>query len=220
MPGYNNFQQWNPTQANQETDAQYSADTQRSGGAIAGVFPSPLANKLFYQPTTFVTAFAQMLAFAGATVSDASITALITTLQSYVALLQSPAFVGVPTAPSPTDLDRTTKLATMANFNQVDAIAVTSGSNSNGHWFKFPAVLGGIIVQMGSVSLAPNNVPLTSSFPTAFSVGCLGILISYQASTPPTAGAVGAEVVSTTQWKGSNSSSAGSNNCNWVAIGV
>ena len=50
MPsGSNNFQQWNPNQANQETDGEYLLDTLRVNGAVSGLFPSITANKLFYQ---------------------------------------------------------------------------------------------------------------------------------------------------------------------------
>lgn len=72
-----NLQQWNPTAANQETDAQYSADSQRSGGATTGaVFASPLGNKLFYQVTTFLVALFQAFANKGFTTSDANLSTL------------------------------------------------------------------------------------------------------------------------------------------------
>lgn len=68
-----NFIQWNPGAANQETDATYSADTQRSGGAaVNSPFSSALANKLFYQLSTFVTAFANVLVAKGFSPNDGS----------------------------------------------------------------------------------------------------------------------------------------------------
>ena len=72
-----NMQQWNPTAANQETDAQYTADSSRSGGASTGsIFPSATANKLFYQLSTYVTALMQALVAKGYTTSDASLSTL------------------------------------------------------------------------------------------------------------------------------------------------
>src|SRR5271169_1081508 len=86
MAGSSNFQQWNPGLANQENDAQYTANTQRSGGAVAGPtpFPSVTANKLFYQLSIFVAAFAQMLANKGFTVSDANFTNLVAELANVI----------------------------------------------------------------------------------------------------------------------------------------
>lgn len=72
MAGTTNFQQWNPGIENQQTDAEYTADTQRSGGAVAGVFPSTTANKLFFQLSSMVTALATMMANKGYTVEDGS----------------------------------------------------------------------------------------------------------------------------------------------------
>lgn len=76
-----NFQQWNPGQANQESDAAYTADSQRSGGAAASsIFQSALANKLFYQVTTWVVAMATMLQGKGFSTSDADVAALAAVL--------------------------------------------------------------------------------------------------------------------------------------------
>lgn len=71
MAGSNNFIQWNPGSANQESDAAYAADTQRSGGATTGaVFASALANKVFYQSSTFIAALAAALAAKGYNMLD------------------------------------------------------------------------------------------------------------------------------------------------------
>ena len=76
-----NFLQWNPAAVNQETDAEYSADSQRSGGAVNGTpLLAPLGNKVFYQATTFVAAFGQMMAAKGYSTSDASQSALAAVL--------------------------------------------------------------------------------------------------------------------------------------------
>jgi hypothetical protein len=79
--GSSNFQQWNPGQSNQETDAQYTADSLRSGGAQTDdIFPSATANKGFYQWSTFIAALAQALANKGFTVLDTSYATLVSVL--------------------------------------------------------------------------------------------------------------------------------------------
>lgn len=83
MAGATNFQQWNPSQANQETDAQYTADSQRVGGAPVGTpFPSKTGNKLFYQSSTGITALMQMMAAKGYTVNDTNISTLASVLSA------------------------------------------------------------------------------------------------------------------------------------------
>jgi hypothetical protein len=83
MAGSNNFQQWNPTQANQESDAAYTSDAARNGGVVDGsVFDAATANKLFYQATTFPAAFAQALADKGFAVSDANFNQLVAVFEN------------------------------------------------------------------------------------------------------------------------------------------
>lgn len=77
MAGTTNLQQWNPTAANQETDAQYAADSQRSSGASnPSQFDAKLANKLFYQLSTFLFALFTSFANKGFTTSDSSASSL------------------------------------------------------------------------------------------------------------------------------------------------
>lgn len=77
MAGTTNAQQWNPTAANQETDAQYTADSQRAAGAAnTSIFMSPTANKLFYQTTTYIAALFQAFANKGYTTSDSNLNTL------------------------------------------------------------------------------------------------------------------------------------------------
>jgi hypothetical protein len=81
MAGSTNFQQFNPTQSNQETDAAFTADALRSGGVqVNNPLPSPLLNKLWYQLSTFVTAFANMLVSKGYSPMDTSEAALAAVL--------------------------------------------------------------------------------------------------------------------------------------------
>jgi hypothetical protein len=81
--GSTNFQLWNPTQANQESDAAYTSDAQRVGGAPNGTaFPSQTANKLFYQVSCGITALMQMMATKGFTVDDTNISTLASVLSA------------------------------------------------------------------------------------------------------------------------------------------
>lgn len=102
MPGTTNFIQVNPGQANQKSDAAYAIDATRTGGAgVNGIFPSNTGNKMFYQWSTFIAAFANMMAAKGYSTSDAS----LSTLQGVLANLITSAdingnLVSVPYAPS------------------------------------------------------------------------------------------------------------------------
>lgn len=79
------FQQFNPTVSNQESDAQYTSDSLRSGGIqVDNILPSPLLNKAFYQWSTFIAAFCQMMTAKGYSTSDASVSALASVLSAIV----------------------------------------------------------------------------------------------------------------------------------------
>jgi len=80
MAGSNNFLQWNPNALNQETDGEYLTETQRTNGAVSGLFPSKTANKLFFQCTTMVAAMGEMMKNKGFVISDAVFADLITAL--------------------------------------------------------------------------------------------------------------------------------------------
>lgn len=80
-----NFYQFDPTKNNMMSDAGYSASNYRKNGAQAGVAPAPVHNKLFYQTSTFITAFAQMMDAKGYELSDADVTALATMLSNVAA---------------------------------------------------------------------------------------------------------------------------------------
>lgn len=78
MPGTTNVLQWNPNANNQETDAQYSADSQRlSGASSPSVFGSELGNKVFYQLTTYVLGLFQALANKGYNTVDSNLPGII-----------------------------------------------------------------------------------------------------------------------------------------------
>jgi hypothetical protein len=73
-----NFLQFNPPANNCELDSQYLVDASRVGGVpFNSEFYFMLANKMFYQWSTLIAAFAQSLANKGFVVSDANYAALI-----------------------------------------------------------------------------------------------------------------------------------------------
>jgi hypothetical protein len=85
MAGTNNFLQWNPAAANQESDSAYTADSMRSGGAgIGAIFSSQTANKAFFQWSTFVAAFAAMMASKNFNMQDGNLANLQTALGNVV----------------------------------------------------------------------------------------------------------------------------------------
>lgn len=103
MPASTNFIQFNPTQSNQETDAQYVADALRIAGAqLDNIFLSPLANKLFYQFSTFITAFCNALVIKGFSPMDTNLTALTTILGNVLTTADTQAsYLNVPYNASP-----------------------------------------------------------------------------------------------------------------------
>lgn len=85
MAGTTNLLIWNPTGANQETDAEYAADSQRSGGATnPSLFDATLANKAFYQWSTFLYALFTAFANKGFTTSDSSASSLVTECANFL----------------------------------------------------------------------------------------------------------------------------------------
>lgn len=82
MPSHN-FLQFNPTAANQESDAAYSSDTLRSGGAAnSALLPAITFNKLMFQLSTMVAALAQAMVNKGFTLSDANLSTLTSAVQN------------------------------------------------------------------------------------------------------------------------------------------
>ncbi len=81
MSGSSNFIQHNPTEANQENDAAFAADSTTTGGiGVDQIMPSPWMNKRWYQDSTMVAALGAMLAAKGYVVSDANLATLISVL--------------------------------------------------------------------------------------------------------------------------------------------
>ena len=83
MPGSSNILQFNAPANNQESDATYTTDATRLNGVVVNSpFPSPLANKMFYQWSTMLAAFGAALANKGYVVSDANLATLTSVLQN------------------------------------------------------------------------------------------------------------------------------------------
>ena len=200
MPGTTNFIQFNPNALNQENDSAYAADSLRAGGAPANaIYPSPLANKSFFQWSTFIAAFAQMMAVKGYSPNDGSaspgsalanleaVFANVMTLADMTpwALLNSPTFTGVPAAPTPSVGDNSTKLATTAFVRALLSDAAVVGFNfgsTKGH-ITFP-IFGGLMLQYVIGPNDPgdsNRYTHALTWDVAFPTACLAALVSTNA---------------------------------------
>lgn len=117
MPtGSNNFLQWNAGKANQDTDNEYVIETQRIGGAVSGLFPSKLANKLFYQCSIMVAAMGEMMKGKGFEMSDAVFADLITSLSHILTDAQFGSSAGTVCQGNDPRLDRELPTATKVWF--------------------------------------------------------------------------------------------------------
>ena len=103
MAGTTNAQQWNPAAINQESDAAYTADSNREGGfGTDAIVPSPTLNKFMYNVSTYVAALGQMLANKGFTNSDASLSVLTAVMSNILTSADVlPNLVGVGFSPTP-----------------------------------------------------------------------------------------------------------------------
>lgn len=78
MAGTNDFVQHNPTEANQEPNSTFAADSLTTGGiGVDAIMPSPWMNARWYQDSTVAGALMQMLANKGYNVSVANLATLI-----------------------------------------------------------------------------------------------------------------------------------------------
>lgn len=119
MPtGSNNFLQWNAGKVNQDTDGEYVLETQRVSGAVSGLFPSKLANKLFYQCSIMVAAMGEMMKGKGFEMSDAVFADLITSLSHILTDAQFGSSAGTVCQGNDPRLDRELPTATKVWFWQ------------------------------------------------------------------------------------------------------
>jgi hypothetical protein len=143
MAGLTNFLQWNPNQVNQETDAQYQADSQRIGGAPVGTpFPSRTGNKALYQVSTGVAALMQMMANKGFNVTDVNFGNLASVLSAIQTTADQKAPLVVvpysPTASFQANLTSTFQMTLNGN-----ATSCSIGNWSAGQIISFILIQGG-----------------------------------------------------------------------------
>ena len=167
--GSNSFLQWNPGAANQETDAAYAADTQRTGGAAApSLFSSVLANKLFFQLSTMVAALAQVMANAGQTVSDANLSNLEAAITATFPLLSQLAGTTNPSGYQkfPSGLILQWGLASNVPSDTQSAYSVTFAEAFPGNflvggaWWTMPTLQGLPQVPIGIVAAGKTTMTL------------------------------------------------------------
>ena len=165
-----NFLQFNPDLYNAENDLAYSADSLREGGVpSAAIFPSPLANKLFYQLSTFVAAFSHMLVNKGYSPNDSSIAALTSVLmnvkcgadfqQSIITVPYSTSVVFNAGLAAQFDLTLTGNVTASSITNQISGQLlgfIVTQDSVGGRSFLWPSVLaspGGVCQLAGSTSI-------------------------------------------------------------------
>jgi len=94
---------FNPTQTNQESDAAYLADSNRTGGfGTDAIWPSPLANKTLNQMSNYLYAFFTSFANKGFTTNDDDISLLIAQCANFLTTADiQPDLVSVAYSPTP-----------------------------------------------------------------------------------------------------------------------
>lgn len=167
-----NFLQFNPSLNNAESDATYLADTQRLGGATtAAIFASVLANKLFYQQSTFVAAFCQMMVNKGYSPNDANFATLVSVLTNvktsadFGAAIQTISYatsIAFNAAQGPIfDLTLTGNVSSSTLTGQFDGqqlMFIITQDGTGGRTFSWPSSITG----PGVVSQLPNVTSLQS----------------------------------------------------------
>jgi hypothetical protein len=189
MPS-NNFKQWNPTQANQDTDAAYAAETIVQNGAQAGnICASAMDNKFRYQVTTFIKAFADMMVVKGFTLNDTSLATLTTALANVLTtadainadwnsssglsqILNKPT---IPAAQIQSDWNQASNVSLdyIKNKPAVLTAASFTGSLTENGYIVLP---NGFILQWGFYNATVNAGQTVSiTFPISFPTACLNI---------------------------------------------
>lgn len=169
-----NFTQHNPSEANQQDDATFDADSITTGGiGTDDIMPSKWMNKRWYQDSTFITAFAQMLVAKGISTSDANVSTLAAALS--VIVINSdlkPAQINVAFSPTPT-FD-----CSLSNGFRIDL----SGNVTSSTLTNVPAP--GTLITFYIVSGNPGNFsfawPSTVHFPRNVQNESLGNLFTQQ----------------------------------------
>jgi hypothetical protein len=198
------FSQFNPGAANQDTDSTYPGDSQRTGGAPTNAtFASVLANKVFYQSSTWNRAMALMMVGKGYSpkdgtspyVADASSNAAVTALLAVLNNIITNA--DLQNAGSPYAAMRIVTQALTDNSTLAASTAYVKGQN------YAAGASAGQLVQGGAGSGG------AVTFPTAFS-GTPGVSIT------EFGGSCNLISVSST---GFTYNFSGSSSISWVAVG-
>lgn len=85
-----NFKQFDEEQNNMMGITDYEDSSYRKGGAVSGIIPSNIHNRLFYQTSTMVTAIAKALSDKGYTVNDTTLAGLVTVMSGLVTDIEWP----------------------------------------------------------------------------------------------------------------------------------
>ena len=218
----NNFLVVNPLCNNQESDASYAADPLVTNGAVTpNLLPPAMWNKFAFQLSIFVAAFTTMLANKGYSPNDgntdpstalAELVSVLTNVMTQAdmtpfARLASPAFTGVPTAPTAASNNNSPQLATCAFVQSVFLAMLTITPTSLGF---FGPVNSPNIQWQNGIYVSSN--PTTISFPTPFPHACL----TGMACDGSSSGSCGFQPLSRTQ---ANLFPSHGSTYNYVAIG-
>jgi hypothetical protein len=176
----NNFEVFNPTCANQETDATYTSDSTRTGGiAFNQITGSALGNKMFYQWSIMVAAIAAMLVDKGYSPNDgnASPSSALTNLTNVL-----------------------NNILTNADCQAASNASLTvSNGSSNGAAFKLPPALGGFVVQFGNATVNSTAGAIITLPITAPTLNVAAFAVVNATSSNPNTGGGCAHILSTSQ---------------------
>lgn len=212
MAGTNNFQIWNPNANNQENDAAYTSDSLRANGAPSGaIFPSPTANKLFFQLSVMAYGLSQAMANKNYNISDSNGALLATVLGNIITNNDVPGNL-VRWSEVPNNILK------FADF--------TLNLAANHGYVKFPAAspFGGLMIQWGTGSASGGS---TTYLPITFTPAFVNTpYIVHATGIPPTRSVVYVADASEGAPGGTTKNGAyiGTGGsvcaCNWLAIGV
>jgi hypothetical protein len=167
MAGSNGFQQWNPSKSNQLSDAAYTTNALRSGGAqVDDILPSNVWNKFAYDESVAVWAIMQMLANKGYSPSPdnpTTLTAVAANILTNADILPPMKQVAFSTAlvfdcsvANGFQVTLTANVSSLTVKNAVfgQRIGLAFTQNSGGPWsVPFPSN----VVSPGNVALIPAN---------------------------------------------------------------
>ena len=170
MPGTTTFQQFNPALNNAQTDAQYLAESMRTGGAVLdALLPSVVFNKFAHQTAMFTAAFCTMLANKGYTTADDNFANLVAVLMNVLTAADAGALIAqIPYATAVSfdasvaakfDLTLTGNVSSSALVNIVRGqmlVFVIAQDAVGGRTFAWPAN----VIDPGAISTIANAVSI------------------------------------------------------------